>query len=202
MGPMAVAGHALGLAGRLAEVLTKDGGPDLDIDGSESEPRRERERRAPARPRPRPASAPARPPAATSGAETPTATIDAETPTATIDAETPAATIDAETPAATIDAETPPAALDETPPHVSEERVLVDEVAEPGAEDGAGAEVHVDEPWENYDLLGAADVIDQITGAPTAVLAAVELYEQSHRRRKTVLEAVERRAPAALVSRA
>jgi hypothetical protein len=70
--------------------------------------------------------------------------------------------------------------------------VLVDEVAETGAEDGAGAEVHVDEPWENYDELGADDVVDRITGASTAVLAAVGLYEQTHRRRKTVLEAVER----------
>lgn len=150
---MAVAGHAMGLAGRLAEVLTGDGSPDLDIDGTAPEPRG-RARPAPAEPRaPRPA---------------------------------------APRPAVTSDAETPPAVLDETPAHVSEEPVLVDEVAEAGAEDGAGAEVHVDEPWENYDQLGAADVIDQITGAPTAVLAAVGLYEQSHRRRKTVLEAVER----------
>jgi hypothetical protein len=65
-------------------------------------------------------------------------------------------------------------------------------VAERGAEDGAGAEVHVAEPWENYNELGAEDLIDRITGAPTAVLAAVELYEQTHRHRQTVLDAVER----------
>jgi hypothetical protein len=74
----------------------------------------------------------------------------------------------------------------------------VEEVAEPGAEDGAGAEIHVAEPWEGYGELTADDVIDRITGATTAVLAAVQLYEQTHRRRRTVLEAAERelRSPA------
>src|SRR5689334_19972782 len=40
-------------------------------------------------------------------------------------------------------AETPP-----EPAHISEEPELVEEFAEPGAEDGAGAEVHVQEPWD------------------------------------------------------
>ncbi|MGH2870719.1 MAG: hypothetical protein ACRDNK_24515 [Solirubrobacteraceae bacterium] len=64
------------------------------------------------------------------------------------------------------------------------------ENADPGAEDGAGAEVHVAEPWEGYRQLHAADVVDRITGADQAELAAIELYELSSRRRQTVLDAV------------
>jgi hypothetical protein len=158
-GAASVAVHALGLVGRLADILTKDGGPDVDIDGSHPEARE-------TRPEPR------RP-----AADTP------RTPRPVT--ERRAAEVEPAEAEPTVSAE-------EAPAHVSEEPTLVAEVAEAGAEDGAGAEVHVDEPWENYNLLGANDVIDQITGASTAVLAAVELYEQSHRRRKTVLEAVER----------
>lgn len=44
-------------------------------------------------------------------------------------------------PAASQPATPPPA-----PEHVSEEATLVEEVADPGAEDGAGAEIHVAEP--------------------------------------------------------
>jgi hypothetical protein len=68
----------------------------------------------------------------------------------------------------------------------------VAEAADPGAEDGAGAEVRVAEPWEGYRQLHAADVVDRITGADPATLAAVELYELSSRRRQTVLDAVAR----------
>jgi hypothetical protein len=163
-GATTVAGHALGMAGRLAEVLTKDGGPDLDIDGREHQPEEPREQERPARDRdePRrerkPSPAPVRPAQAAAPESEPQGALSDE----------------------------------DTPDHVSEEPTLVDEVAEAGAEDGAGAQVHVDEPWENYGELSAEDVIDRITGASTAELAAVQLYEQSHRRRKTVLEAVER----------
>jgi hypothetical protein len=78
------------------------------------------------------------------------------------------------------------------PVHVSEEPELVEEVAEPGAEDGAGAEVHVEQPWDGYDQMKAADVIDQLAGASTAELAAVQLYETDTKGRRTVLETVER----------
>ena len=70
---------------------------------------------------------------------------------------------------------------------------LVAEVAEPGAEDGAGAELEVDEPWEGYDDLVADDVIERIRQADAAELAVVELYERSHKRRRTVLAAAELR---------
>jgi hypothetical protein len=74
----------------------------------------------------------------------------------------------------------------------NEEDEIVDEVAEPGAEEGAGAEVRVAEPWEGYAQLKAADVIDQLTGRDAAELAAVELYELFHRQRQTVIDAAKR----------
>ena len=67
-------------------------------------------------------------------------------------------------------------------------------VAEAGAEDGAGAQLRIEEPWKGYDQLRAADLVEHLSGADAAVLAAVELYEGSHRRRKTVLDAVRRSA--------
>jgi hypothetical protein len=78
------------------------------------------------------------------------------------------------------------------PVHVSEQPELVEEVAEPGAEDGAGAEVHVEQPWDGYDRMKAADVIDRLAAASTAELAAVQLYETGTKGRRTVLETVER----------
>jgi hypothetical protein len=83
--------------------------------------------------------------------------------------------------------------LGETEPvHVSEEPTLVEELAEPGAEDGAGAEVHVEEPWDGYAQMNAKRVVDRLRGARPAELAAVQLYESSHRRRQTILNAIER----------
>jgi hypothetical protein len=68
----------------------------------------------------------------------------------------------------------------------------VREEAEPGAEDGAGAQVTIDEPWDGYARLNARDVIARLSGASPAELAAVTLYETAHRARQTVLSAVER----------
>ena len=92
----------------------------------------------------------------------------------------------------------PPAAEDAPPPvapepaHVSEEPELVREEAEPGAEEGAGASVRIDPPWEGYDGMAAHQVIARLSEADRAELAAIQLYESSTRRRQTVLEAVER----------
>ncbi len=77
---------------------------------------------------------------------------------------------------------------------VDEEPVLTAEFAEEGAEDGAGAEVHVDEPWEGYARMPVNEVKDRLERATPAELAAVELYEAAHRGRKSVLAAVEARA--------
>jgi hypothetical protein len=75
---------------------------------------------------------------------------------------------------------------------VSEEPELVEEFAEPGAEDGAGAEVHVDEPWDGYGQMNAKDVIARLTAASPAELAAVQLYEGGNRGRRTILAAAHR----------
>ena len=77
--------------------------------------------------------------------------------------------------------------------HVDEEPVLTAEFAEEGAEDGAGAEVHVDEPWEGYGEMKVPEVTTRLASASNIELAAVQLYESSHRRRSSVLRDVEKR---------
>ena len=79
-----------------------------------------------------------------------------------------------------------------TPTHVSEEPTIVEELAEAGAEEGAGAQVTVDEPWDGYAHMNANDVITRLGEASQAELAAVSLYESAHQARQTVLSAVER----------
>jgi hypothetical protein len=76
--------------------------------------------------------------------------------------------------------------------HVSEEPELVREEAEPGAEEGAGPRVVVEEPWEGYARMSAREVIARLAGATAAELAAVSLYESGNRSRQTVLAAVQR----------
>jgi hypothetical protein len=89
--------------------------------------------------------------------------------------------------------DSPPAVPDELiPDHVDEEVVLVAEVAEEGAEDGAGAELHVDEPWDAYDEMTAPQIRDRLAAADPVVAAAVNLYETTHKSRRTVIEAAER----------
>src|SRR3954466_12619862 len=77
------------------------------------------------------------------------------------------------------------------PAHVDEGATVVAEFAEGGAEDGAGAEVELAEPWEGYDRLHADELIDGLTGASSEKLAAVLLYERSTRNRTSVVEAAE-----------
>jgi hypothetical protein len=85
------------------------------------------------------------------------------------------------------DTPTPP-----EPAHIDAGAELVEEVAEPGAEDGAGAGVHIAEPWDGYRALRAADVIDRLAEATPEELAAIELYEISSRKRSTVIAAAQR----------
>lgn len=89
-------------------------------------------------------------------------------------------------------AQEPPSPLVEQPAHVSEEPELVQESAEPGAEEGAGAGITVAEPWEGYGRMSAKDVIDRARTANVAELATMRLYEARHRARQTVLDAVDR----------
>jgi hypothetical protein len=95
-------------------------------------------------------------------------------------------------PARPLPTQPPPSTPDRSPEHVSREPVLVEEFAEPGAEDGAGAEVRVDEPWDGYAKLSAREVIARVREADLAELITVNLYENAHRGRQTVLSAVER----------
>jgi hypothetical protein len=79
------------------------------------------------------------------------------------------------------------------PEHIEVEDELVGEFAEQGAEDGAGAEIEVAEPWPGYAALSATDVIDRLAAASEAERAVVGLYEREHKKRRTVLAAVEAR---------
>jgi hypothetical protein len=86
-----------------------------------------------------------------------------------------------------------PAVVSEpSPAHVSEEAELVSEIAEPGAEDGAGASISIAEPWSGYRQMSARQVISRLADATTAELAAIELYEASNRNRQTVRAAAQR----------
>jgi hypothetical protein len=174
-GATAVAERVVGIAAQLADAVTRDGGPDLDLDGSEhGQPE----------PAPRPERHQETEPTPDDAAENePTPAEPAPAPDAAATASPP--------PPATPESEPLPD-LDPEEGHVSEEATLIEEVAEAGAEDGAGAEVHVAEPWDGYHEFAADDVIDRIRGVSSAELAAVELYELSHRNRKTVLAAVRR----------
>jgi hypothetical protein len=82
------------------------------------------------------------------------------------------------------------------PAHVSEEPELVAEVADRGAEEGAGAEVHVDEPWEGYDRMTAAAIKGRLRMEGAAVAGTVRLYEAAHKGRSSVLEEAGRRTNA------
>jgi hypothetical protein len=78
------------------------------------------------------------------------------------------------------------------PAHVSEEPELVAEVAERGAEEGAGAELHVDEPWPGYAGMTAAEIRERLRAEGPVAAAAVRLYEAANKGRSSVLEAAGR----------
>jgi hypothetical protein len=88
----------------------------------------------------------------------------------------------------------PPAAeIAPEPAHVSREAELVESFADPGAEDGAGASVRIDEPWKGYGRMTASEVTARLAVASAEELAAVVLYERAHQDRRTVVAAAERR---------
>jgi hypothetical protein len=78
------------------------------------------------------------------------------------------------------------------PAHLETEDELVGEVADAGAEDGAGAQVSIAEPWSGYRELRAADVIERLATASPEELAAIELYELASGKRQTVVAAAQR----------
>lgn len=76
---------------------------------------------------------------------------------------------------------------------LDDEPILVEEFAEQGAEEPAGPEIHVDEPFAGYSLLKAADVIERLRAASAEEAAAIELYEGTTKGRATVIRAAEMR---------
>ncbi|MFA9270681.1 MAG: hypothetical protein ACEQSX_07980 [Baekduiaceae bacterium] len=52
-----------------------------------------------------------------------------------------------------------------------------------------GAQLRVDAPWDGYEHMKAADIVDRLVVADAAQKAVVRLYEQQHRGRKSVLAA-------------
>jgi hypothetical protein len=69
---------------------------------------------------------------------------------------------------------------------------LVAELADPGAAEGAGAEVRVDEPWEGYASMRVREIAQRLRTASAETLTAVRLYEELHKGRRGVLSAVDR----------
>jgi hypothetical protein len=53
------------------------------------------------------------------------------------------------------------------------------------------AEVRVGEPWAGYDDMKASEIVRRARSADATVKAVVRLYEQSTKKRKTILEATE-----------
>lgn len=74
------------------------------------------------------------------------------------------------------------------PVHVSEEAV---QVASFGPEDDPGSTIEVQAPWPNYDAHSAAEVVKRVRSGDEATRAVVLLYERSHKRRKSVIDAAE-----------
>jgi hypothetical protein len=113
-----------------------------------------------------------------------------------LDAEGPASTPEPPSAARRLAAETgdqPTSdSLSAEPAHVSEEPELVEEFAEPGAEEGAGAQLRIIEPWDGYNEMTAADIIERLGSASREELATVELYELAGRNRKSVVAAAQR----------
>jgi hypothetical protein len=78
------------------------------------------------------------------------------------------------------------------PAHVSEEPELVAESADPEAVDSPTAELTVQEPWDGYRRAKADEVIALLPAMSREELAVVQLYESTHRARRSLLAAVER----------
>jgi hypothetical protein len=52
-----------------------------------------------------------------------------------------------------------------------------------------GATIHVDEPWEGYEKLKAPEIVARVNESDAATKAVVRLYEQTHRKRKSIIDA-------------
>jgi hypothetical protein len=72
------------------------------------------------------------------------------------------------------------------PSHVDSDAVVA---YESGPADDVGAQVHVDAPWDGYDRMRAADIVDRLRAADEATRAVVRLYEAQGKARSSVLAA-------------
>jgi len=94
-----------------------------------------------------------------------------------------------------------PASAAPAPPdvadHVDREAVVVAESADPGAADGAGAQIRIGEPWKGYGNLTAKEVNDRLATSSPEALAVARLYEAANRNRVTVIREIDRRLQAA-----
>lgn len=194
-GGMQVTGRAVGVAASVVRAATSGGSPapaqSPRRDSSETPPHRRSAE--PEAATDRPASEPSGP---NGGAPDPrTADRDEARSDDTADATLEPERDPAEHAAEAVE-EAPAAApapdAEPAPPHVSEETTLVQSVAEPGAEDGAGPQITIEEPWEGYAKLNARQVIARVSQSSSEELAAVELFERAHKNRETVLAAVAR----------
>ncbi len=196
-GTESVALRAVSVAGRVAQVVGVAQRERREPAPSRDDPRPAGESRAAAptsAPEAAPAPAPEAAPASAPEAAPASAAVPALAESRAAQPDSPASEPEAAAaePAPAAASVEPAPAPEPEPVHVSEEPTLVRESAEPGAEDGAGAQVTVDEPWDGYGQLGAQDVIERLSVATAAELAAVSLYESTHQSRQTVLSAAER----------
>jgi hypothetical protein len=65
------------------------------------------------------------------------------------------------------------------------------ELAETEGSASPGAEIRVDVPWEGYDKMKANDIVDRLKASDPSARAVVRLYEQQHKKRKSILSATE-----------
>ena len=52
-----------------------------------------------------------------------------------------------------------------------------------------GAQIHVDAPWDGYDKMKAGEIVSRVRTADASAKAVVRLYEQTHKKRKSILDA-------------
>ena len=135
-------------------------------------------------------AAPPEPPAPAAAPAAPTPVAD-EPPASPIEAAAEAVE-DAGGPEIDVYDALPPEPLIDEPTPVEPDEIVA-ESADPGAADGAGATIRVDEPWDGYKEMTAPAIIDRVVVADAATLTAIRLYEGQHRKRKSLLAAVDKR---------
>jgi hypothetical protein len=52
-----------------------------------------------------------------------------------------------------------------------------------------GPELHVEAPWEGYEKMKVTEIVDRLQAGDDATKAIVRLYEQTHKKRKSILDA-------------